>query len=87
MERRGFANVLAGSTFASTGVKNDIGTDLSASIRELRIVRLAMRDTIVSAFNAACAGEKDSHPPIKEMHGIAQDLIRLALCVTADVVA
>ena len=38
-------------------------------------------------FQAALKGEDDKHPFIPSLRGVAHDLIRLALCVTAEVVA
>jgi len=76
----GMQMVLGGSDFASTGVANEAAVPQSHAT-----VEMALRDTLVAAYQAARDGGADAHPHTAEMQGAAYDLIRLALCLTTHV--
>eukprot|EP00930_Biecheleria_cincta_P096701 TRINITY_DN88510_c0_g1_i1.p1 TRINITY_DN88510_c0_g1~~TRINITY_DN88510_c0_g1_i1.p1 ORF type:complete len:962 (+),score=135.46 TRINITY_DN88510_c0_g1_i1:366-3251(+) len=79
----GMQTVLSGSDFTSTGVSNSVQVPESHKALEI-----AMRDTLVTACDAAYIGGEDSHPlRSSAMQAVAHDLIRIALCLTSDVEA
>ncbi|CAE8608433.1 unnamed protein product, partial [Polarella glacialis] len=63
----GMKMVLGGSDFASTGVSNATSAPESHSL-----VELAMRDTLVAAYEAALKGGTDGHPQHVEMRRAAK---------------
>merc|ERR1711920_652293 len=68
----GMKTILSGSDFASTGVSN------TASVPESHApVEMAIRDTLVTAFEAARQGGADKHPPHDEMRKAAYYLIQM----------
>lgn len=51
------------------------------------MLEAALRDALVAGYDGARAGEPDAAPLDKELRAPLYDLVRLALLVTADVVA
>lgn len=76
----GMKTVLAGSSFASTGVANASPVPPSHAK-----VEMAVRDTLVAAYDSAREGGVDSHPAHAMMEEAARELIKLALCLTTHV--
>ncbi|CAK0833948.1 unnamed protein product, partial [Prorocentrum cordatum] len=76
----GMKMVLGGSDFASTGVANEAPVPSSHAV-----VEMALRDTLVTAYDAALQGGVDSHPHQTAMREAACYLIKLALCLTTHV--
>ncbi|CAL1141600.1 unnamed protein product [Cladocopium goreaui] len=75
----GMKMVLAGSDFASTGVAN------AKTSESHRVLEVALRDTMVTAYAAALEGQSDAHPPQAELREASYDIIKLALCLTTHV--
>lgn len=76
----GMSMVLGGSDFANTGVAN------AASVPESHhLAEVAVRDTLVAAYEAARRGEPDLHPHKEPLQKAAYELIKLALCLTTEV--
>eukprot|EP00434_Breviolum_minutum_P001823 symbB.v1.2.001615.t1/scaffold80.1/size342472/2 len=75
-ETMGMKMVLAGSDFASTGVQNLKITESH------RAWEMAMRDTMVTAYTTALAGQVDPHPNEEKLRMKSYDIIKLALCKT-----
>jgi len=76
----GMKTVLAGDDFASTGVSNAVPVAESHSV-----VAMAMRDTLVAAYDAARSKGADNHPCDARMHSAAEELVKLALCLVTQV--
>lgn len=74
--------VLAGHLTSNTGVPNTTRVPESHFI-----VETALRDTLVSAYDAAYSGGADAHSPHSEMRSAAYDLIKLALSLTTHVMS
>ncbi|KAJ9444502.1 Adenylyltransferase and sulfurtransferase MOCS3-1 [Diplonema papillatum] len=80
----GMRQVLAGSSFASTGVKNTVQDALPPECKH--VVPLAFYDTMVHAYDAALVGTAPN-PYIPELEPVVADVCKLALCLTQEVVA
>lgn len=76
----GMKTVLAGSEFTSTGVANEVTVPETHAL-----VEMALRDTLVSAYEAARCGETDAHPHHQAMYDAAYELVKLALCLTTHI--
>eukprot|EP00435_Cladocopium_sp_Y103_P071259 s76_g37.t1 len=66
----GMKMVLAGSDFASTGVAN------AKTAESHRVLEVALRDTMVTAYAAALEGQSDAHPPDAELREASYDTPR-----------
>lgn len=78
----GMKTVLAGHLRSNTGVPN------TARVPESHlIVETALRDTLVSAYDAAYSGGTDAHPPHRDMRSAAYALIKLALSLTTHIMS
>jgi len=76
----GMKTVLAGSDFASTGVANAVSVPASHAL-----VEMAVRDTLVAAYDSAFTGRSDTHPHHPAMREAAYDMIKLSLACTTHV--
>jgi len=77
LELNGMKLVLAGDAETSTGVTTSVHLE-----KPFSLVKYALRDTMVVAFNEGFAGIPDRHPPIIEIDSAVHALLKLALIVT-----
>jgi hypothetical protein len=79
LEKSGMKLILAGDTDANTGVRTPVLLSPQHTI-----IKYALRDTMVLAFNEAMDGKEDRHPPIPNLDDYIYSLIKLALILTEN---
>jgi len=79
LEKSGMKLILAGDTETNSGVKTNV--QLSP---QHTLIKYALRDTMMVAFNEAFEGKEDRHPPIPELDDNIYSLLNLALILTEN---
>jgi len=82
LEKNGMKLVLAGDEEINSGVTATVQFG-----KEFSLLRCALRDTMMVAYNQALAGEPDTHPPILELDDAVHALLKLALIITENELA
>jgi len=82
LEDRALKMALAGDENLSSGM-----TGVARLDSDFTILKWALRDTMVLGFTSGFEGADDIHPPLPELSAAAHALIKLALILTAHVIA
>jgi len=79
LEYSGMKLILAGDTETNTGVQSNIQLT-----PQLTLIKYALRDTMMVAFNEAINNKEDRHPPIPNLDDSIYSILKLALILTEN---